>query len=265
MSRNARRSTQERRAALLRLLRDGTTRVDELADVMSVSASTVRRDLEHLTSDGLVARTYGGALVPDNFRERSITESEMVRRDAKAAIAQAALRLMPRQGAVFIDAGTTCGALAELLVEAEAPQQRIVVTRGLETAVTLTASERIHVTILGGEIRSLSHGSVGPLTDLALDRLSFTIAYLGADAVRPDRGVGEPTLEETMVKERIAASAQQVVVLADSSKLRTPQTPAWARLEPEWTLITDTDAPGDLEKECDQAGVRLIRADPAAH
>ncbi|KAF4408981.1 DeoR/GlpR family DNA-binding transcription regulator [Streptomyces lycii] len=261
--RAARRSTRERHEQLLRLLREGTTQVEKLAAVLAVSPSTVRRDLGRLTEDRKVARTYGGAVVPDAFHERPVGESALVRRRAKAAVAEVALELVPDTGAVFVDAGTTCAALARRLAEA-ASGRALVATRGLETAAVLAESPQIDVVMLGGQVRPLSHGLVGPLTDLALDRLSFSVAFLGADAVDPHRGVGEPTLEETAVKERVAARADRVVVLADSTKLAVADVPAWAELPGGWTLVTDGDAPADLEDDCAAAGVTLLRAGGAA-
>ncbi|TDC60305.1 DeoR family transcriptional regulator, partial [Streptomyces hainanensis] len=111
----ARRGTRERHEALLALLRGGTTRVEELAAALSVSPSTVRRDLGRLTADHKVARTYGGAVVPEAFTERPVAESALLNRRAKAAIAEAAGELVPATGAVFVDAGTTCAALAGII------------------------------------------------------------------------------------------------------------------------------------------------------
>jgi DeoR/GlpR family transcriptional regulator of sugar metabolism len=255
--RQARRGTRERHEQLLGLLREGTTQVEELAAALSVSPSTVRRDLGRLTDDRLVARTYGGAVVPETFHERPVGESALVRRAAKAAIATAARDLVPAAGPVFVDAGTTCAALARLLVAR--PPEGPAVTRGLETAVVLAESASLEVIMLGGRIRPLSHGMVGPLTELALDRLMFEVAFLGADAVSPERGVGEPTLEETVVKERIAASARRVVVLADSTKLAV-EAPAWAALPAGWTLVTDAESGPDLRDRCTAAGVQLVLA-----
>ncbi|WP_216852826.1 DeoR/GlpR family DNA-binding transcription regulator [Phytoactinopolyspora halotolerans] len=259
--RGTRRGTRERHKALLDLLRQGTTHVDDLAVALAVSPSTVRRDLGRLTADRVVARTYGGAVVPEAFHERPVEESARMRLQAKAAIAAAARPLVAAGATVFLDAGTTCSALARLIADddwdGDGP---VVVTRGLETATTLASSDQVDVVILGGRVRRLSHGLVGPLADLALERLSFSVAFLGADAVDPARGVGEPTLEETAVKERVAARAGRVVVLADSSKLEVSDVPAWTRLPSGWTLITDAAAPEELEQRCADAGVALIRA-----
>ncbi len=272
----ARHGTRVRQEALLALLRDGATRVEELAGALEVSPSTVRRDLARLTEERRVARTYGGAVVPEAFQERPVGESARLRTRAKADIAAAALTLVPPAGALFVDAGTTCAALARRLArgsagaadgpgdEGLAQSAGPVATRGLETAAALAESPALEVILLGGSLRRLSHGLVGPLADLALDRMSFAVAFLGADAVDPRRGVGEPTVEETVVKERVAAHAERVVVLADSTKLEVGATPAWTCLPGGWTLVTDADAPEDLERRCEAAGVSLLRA-PHVH
>lgn len=255
----ARRGTRERHGQLLALVRTGTTKVEELADALGVSVSTVRRDLGRLTSSGQVARTYGGAITQETFHERSIGESARMRRQAKAAIAAEAARLVADATTVLVDAGTTCAALAELLRERS---QLTVVTRGLEAANRLASSATTEVILLGGLVRRLSHGLVGPLTELALQRLSFHTAFLGADAVDPARGIGEPTLEEILVKEQIAAASLKVFVLADSSKLVgvAGGPPAWTNLPAGWSLITDDEINARAVEDFTAHGVKLIVA-----
>ena len=170
-----------------------------------------------------------------------------------AACAARARRLITEPAAASTEAETEAGANA-------ATGRTVVATRGLETAAVLAESAALDVVMLGGSVRKLSHGLVGPLTDLALDRLTFAVAFLGADAVDPYRGLGEPTLEETAVKERVAARSHRVVVLAHASKLEVRETPAWTSFGGGWTLVTDQDAPADLERRCAAAGVELVRA-----
>lgn len=246
-----RRATSERHDAIVALVRSGVDSVEVLAERLSVSASTVRRDLSQLQRQQRIARTYGGALVPEVFHERPFTESERLHREAKSAIAGAAVDLVPPTGTVFVDAGTTCLALARLLLD-RGPLT--VVTRGLEAAVLLARAPGIDVVMTGGRVRPLSHGVVGPLASLALDRLHFDVAFLGADAIDPTRGLGEPTIEETWVKEQAAARADQVVVLADASKLG-EQAPAWLAVEPPWSVVMDDGAPAEAVEMMESRGV----------
>lgn len=254
MTRDAtvRRATRERHDAMIALVRDGVEDVEGLADRLGVSSSTVRRDLSQLQRQGRIARTYGGALVPEVFHERPFTESERLHREAKSAIAAVAVELVPPQGTLFLDAGTTCLALARLLAD-RGPLT--VVTRGLEAAVLLARAPGIDVVMTGGRVQPLSHGLVGPLASLALDRLRFDVAFLGADAIDPARGLGEPTLEETWVKEEAAARADQVVVLADSSKLE-EHAPVWVAAQASWIVVTD-DPPADVVRQLEGRGIRV--------
>ena len=252
----ARAGTRARHAVLLRLIREGVSSVEDLSAQTGVSTSTVRRDLARLGEGGVVARTYGGAMPTAPFHERSVGDSAHVRTEAKQAIARAARTLVPAGGRVFLDAGTTCGALARLIAADEAVGPLTVVTRGLETAVVLADAEHVDLEIVGGRLRRMSHGLVGPLSSLALERMSFDVAFLGADAVDPRRGVGEPTVEETLLKEQVSALAQRTVVLADASKLGTAA-PSWTRMPGAWTLVTDRADEATLGS-CREAGVELV-------
>lgn len=258
---SSRRATRARHDALVVLLADGVNSVEALAARVGVSPSTVRRDLARLQREGRIARTYGGALVRDGFTERSFGESAQLNQAAKAAIADAALDLVPPGGTVFLDAGTTCLALARRLVD-RGPLT--VVTRGLEAALLLVRGEQVDVTLLGGDVRPLSHGVVGPLATLGLQRLSVDVAFLGADAVDPERGLGEPTVDETYVKEVAASRATDVVLLADGSKLGPAALPAWLPLEAGWTVVTDPSVPDAAVGRLRESGVRVqVAGQPA--
>jgi DeoR/GlpR family transcriptional regulator of sugar metabolism len=233
--RDLRANTRRRHQRLLVLLRSGTTHVEDLATALDVSASTVRRDLGLLGDTGAVTRTYGGAVTAGPFREQALAERLRIEQQAKAAIGACAATLVQDDATIFVDAGSTCAQLAEHLRE----YSLTVITRGLEIAVMLASAAGVEVIVPGGQVAPKSHGLVGPLTDLALDRMVVDVAFLGVDAVDPDNGVGEPTLSEAEVKERVARRARQVVVLADATKLRREGVPAWAPLPAGWTLVTN--------------------------
>src|SRR6188508_3277002 len=89
----------ERQSRLRELLqRRGMSDLDSLAAELSVSQSTVRRDVEQMVSEGLVRRTHGGVIWvgdasaptrPYAFDQRMGYEIE-----AKRAIAKAARQLV---------------------------------------------------------------------------------------------------------------------------------------------------------------------------
>lgn len=253
-----RRATEARHEALVTLLRSGVDAVETLAERAGVSPSTVRRDLTRLQREGRIARTYGGALVHDVFHERSFGESARLHAEAKAAIALAAAELVPAGSSVFLDAGTTCLALARILAD-RGPLT--VVTRGLEAALLLARAPELRVIIIGGQVQSLSHGVAGALAEVALARLAFDVAFLGADTLDADRGLGEPTVEETYVKELVAGRSGQVVLLADSSKFVPANAPAWTPIGTSWTLLTDAGVQSDAVAAFGRRGISVVAAD----
>ena len=105
---------EERRAAILATLAGaGSVQLDAIAAELAVSPMTVRRDLDELEAEGLLRRVRGGAVAIEG--PRPFSERRGVRLRAKQAIAAKALRLLPLQGAIALDASSTTGTLAEAL------------------------------------------------------------------------------------------------------------------------------------------------------
>ncbi|MDO5629280.1 MAG: DeoR/GlpR family DNA-binding transcription regulator [Mobilicoccus sp.] len=247
--------TRARQEEVLRLVRGGTGRVEDIADSLAVSASTVRRDLARLAEDGLLARTYGGAQSGPRFTELALGERLALAFEGKAAIGAVAAGLISPGATVFIDAGSTCAQLAEHLRERH---DLTVVTRGLEIAAALVGDGGPRVVLLGGTVAAKSHGMVGPLTEHGLVRHRFDVAFLGCDAIHPRDGIGEPTVHEAATKETAAGRADRVVALADATKLTRTGVPVWAPLPAGWTLITDADETHTAPFSA--AGIEVLRA-----
>jgi len=115
----------------------------------------------------------------------------------------------------------------------------------------LASADDIDLVVLGGKLRHVSQGLVGPLTDLSLSRLTAHRVFLGADGLRADLGICEADLVQTRNKELMAERGRHVYVLADSTKLGADPFDAWARLPGPYTLVTD-----DLARDEDLAPFR---------
>jgi DeoR/GlpR family transcriptional regulator of sugar metabolism len=231
----------ERRTRIVGLLSDrGGVSVDELAGRLGVTTSTIRRDLAKLTGDGVVTRTYGGAVVtatdsPESPLRRRAHEA----RAQKDAIGRWAAGQVADGETVLLDAGTTVARLARHLRDRAG---LTVITNGLTSIVELADADDVEVVVLGGSLRHISHGLVGPITDLTLQRLSAHRVFLGADGLTADRGLCEASPVQTRTKEIMAARGGDLYVLADSTKIGAAPFTAWAPLNRPWTLVTDDGA-----------------------
>jgi DeoR/GlpR family transcriptional regulator of sugar metabolism len=231
---------KDRRSHIAQLLgRDGGVNVDELARLLNVTASTIRRDLTRLAVEGGIARTYGGAVsFANRAEEPPLHQRALQARAEKDAIGRWAANQIGEGETVILDAGSTVGRVAHHLRHRTG---LTVITNGLTSVIELADSD-IRVVALGGELRHISHGFVGPLTDMTLARLSADRAFLGADGLVADRGICEASTVQTCTKELMAARSRKVYVLADGSKIAQAPFDAWAPLEQPWTLVTDSTA-----------------------
>jgi DeoR/GlpR family transcriptional regulator of sugar metabolism len=248
---------QERRAEIGAILRSRPASVEELAERYDVSLSTIRRDLAHLSGSGEVIRTYGGALAAAPG-EQSVHEREHLALSQKAAIARAAERYVQPGQVLLLDAGTTVGALASRLA---GHQGVTVVTNGLTTMHALEDAGGVELIVLGGTVRHVSLGMIGPLAEAALAGITADVAFLGADAVSADRGISEGTAEQAALKRAMVENAATVVVLADAGKLNVGSSHYWTALERDWTLVTDDRASDEqLAPYRDRGDVEVVIA-----
>ncbi|MBC6466615.1 DeoR/GlpR family DNA-binding transcription regulator [Actinomadura alba] len=233
--------SEERRARIRNLLRARPVTVEEMAALFDVSPSTVRRDLAVLSDTGAVVRTYGGALSAAPGEE-PVHEREKLALTQKAAIAKVAEGNIRRGDLLLLDAGTTVGALAARLASWNGIT---VVTNGLTTLAALADSDGVELIALGGAVRHISLGMIGPIAENALRGITADAVFLGADGVVAGRGVCEGTAEQAALKRLMVEQAREIYVLADSTKLGRADSHWWTVLERPWTLITDEDATPD--------------------
>jgi DeoR/GlpR family transcriptional regulator of sugar metabolism len=251
-------STRDRRDRIVRLATEaGLASVDELSRIFGVTPSTIRRDLALLTTDGRLARTYGGAIAVSAHPESSLRQRVGEGFDAKRAIARWAADQIQTGETILLDAGSTVGALAHELRRAEL---LTVATTGMTALQELADVESVHVECLGGTLRPLSQGFVGPLTEAALERMTFDRVFLGTDGVNADGDICEADLRQTRLKELMARRADKVYVLAHAAKLDHRPFHAWARLPLPWTLVTDATAEPRVIDQLRAKGVEVVVA-----
>lgn len=246
----------ERRARLLEALELGEIDVDDLARRFGVSASTVRRDLQHLSGTKAVRRTYGGAILAAGPPETTLDQRLAIDGPQKQAIARAALALVSDGETLILDAGSTVTAFGRLLLD----RRLRIITNNLALLPCLARAPGIDLVVLGGSLRATSMGTVGPLAIEALQRMTADRTVTSADGVVAGRGLCEASLDQVALKSAMMAQSQETIVLANAGKLGRAEQMAWAPLPRRWTLVTDPAASQDQRQRLAEVGARIVMA-----
>jgi DeoR family fructose operon transcriptional repressor len=249
----------ERQQAMAELVtRRGRVSVADLAVEFGVTTETVRRDLDTLEDMRLVRRVHGGALPADSFTvlEAGLSDRGLSHPEEKRRIAEAALAFLPAaDAAVILDAGTTTVLLAEMLPK---DHRIIAITHAIPVAARLADQPNVELHLLPGLVRANTHAAVGVETVAALARVRAEVAFVGTNGITLEHGLSTPDHTEAATKAAIIGSAQQVVVLADSSKLGQERTVRFADLADIDVLVTDVGADAGQVGALREAGVHVV-------
>ena len=252
-------NTITRRTLILeRLDSEGECHVMRMADDLGVSPMTIRRDLDALEKEGRVLRTHGGAAPAGRvafafqFLQRENEQSA-----AKLAIGILAASLVQDGQSVLLDSGTTTLAVAR---ELKARRKLTVITTSLPIASELQHSDAAELILLGGNLRRETPDLIGALTEMNLEQLRADVAFIGAEAVDAGGTVFSSSLAVARLLKKMAASARQVHIVADSTKIGRSALARFGVLKNWSGLITDNGIAAAVAQKLGRAGVRVIRA-----
>jgi DeoR/GlpR family transcriptional regulator of sugar metabolism len=255
-----------RRSQMLeRIRREGGVTVTELARDHGVSPVTVHRDLAGLAAEGLIERVHGGArAVEGDGAARIETDwDKRVRQSqaAKQAMASAAAELVPANATVFVDASSTCLAVAHALAE-RASGPLTLVTNSPAIAFELTA-DQIHVIVVPGEVDQHMRLIAGRWAIEFLTDLNIDIAFISAAGITLEQGLTTSRRPLADVVNAARSASDRSVALIDASKFGRSSLLTICRPEELDLLIVDGGLPERELAGYRRAGVSVeVAAEP---
>jgi DeoR/GlpR family transcriptional regulator of sugar metabolism len=247
----------ERYKAILTILnRLKKVSVQDLTQRFGVSEVTIRKDLSFLEERGKLVRTHGGAiLAEDEGRLRAIAIRQAEHPAEKTAIARRASQLIRSGETVFIDAGSTCAALARTIRDMELR----VVTNSLDVLLELVDSPGISLFSTGGSFRPEACSFIGPGALETIRSLQIDTCFMGTTGFSRDGVFSSQNVIESQLKSAVIRASRRAVMLADHSKYGSTAFSVFARAGDIDVLVTDSAF--NHTEEVAATGIELVIAD----
>lgn len=218
----------------------GAARIADLAEVLSVSEMTIRRDIDSLAERGMLEKVHGGATAiidGSNASEPPFTAKSLREQEIKDSIAAKAAELVKPGIAIALMGGSTVFAMARHI--ANIPRLTII-TNSIPVSNYLQSEGRQDQTvILTGGQRTPTDSFVGPITKKILDEFNFDLAFLGSHGMDIEGGFSSPNILEAETNKSMRGRTKQLVFLCDHTKWGLIGLSTFAKLEDADILVTD--------------------------
>ncbi|MBQ9760196.1 MAG: DeoR/GlpR transcriptional regulator [Clostridia bacterium] len=187
--------------------------VKELCAALFSSPATVRRDLCELEEKGLLKRSFGGAVLVEDYSNQLPRDLRYrTNIQAKKNLCARAAALIHDGDTIFVDASSTTYFLAPYLKK----YKELTVVTNNPSLSLLLSEMKIHNLCTGGEMLNDSVALVGRDAERFVSRIRAHKCFFSArgytdfisDSSRPERDI----------KEEMLAHAAHSVFLADASK-----------------------------------------------
>ncbi len=250
-------SPRERRRHIMDILElEGKVEIIQLSEALSVTPMTIRRDFDALEKQKRLIRTHGGAVAPQALiHERTFESKSVMAVEEKRAIAQAAISFVRDGMSVLLDSGTTTLEIARLL---KLRERITVITNDIKIAAELMDS-KLEVIVLGGRLQNDVGALFGSLTEDTLRSIHVDLFFLGANAVHSSFGITTPTIEKAFLKRAMNKTAEQIILVTDSTKFNQKAFSKVCDLDDITTIITDDKLSEEL-KETYSESVDIVLA-----
>jgi DeoR family ulaG and ulaABCDEF operon transcriptional repressor len=256
---------KERHRIILSAVQDRpVVTVQELVALTDSSEATIRRDIAQLHVQKKLRRVRGGAesIHPPQFvglAGRPFSVNETINIAQKRAIAQKAVELCEDGDAIIINGGTTTFQMVHPL----ATKRCQVFTNSFPIAEHLLKNSKNTIMLSGGVIYREQNIILSPFDNDVTRNFYATRMFMGAQGLGP-LGLMEADPLLIQAEQKLIGQADELVVLADSSKFSARSSLILCPLERISTVITDDRIPDSAANMLEQADIHLIVAETSA-
>ncbi len=252
----------QRREKILELIReDGHAKVLSLSKIFKVTEVTIRQDLERLEKEGFIEREHGGAFLKNiGTHVKNIALQNQTHMPEKVAIAKKALSLISDGDTIILDSGSTTTEIAKLI---SGYKNLTVITNALNIALILGADPGINLVVTGGEFKAPTLSLTGQKAADFFNNIHVDKLFLATAGIALKSGLTYPSISDIVVKRAMIDSANEVYLVADSSKIGMNSFASLGALSLVNLMITDSYITEENKALLDEYEIKYIIAEIA--
>jgi DeoR/GlpR family transcriptional regulator of sugar metabolism len=249
-------SAEIRHKQILEQLRSaGRVHVADLAKAIGVTEVTIRRDLAFLQKNGLLKKTYGGAVVAAPEVAVSVRYRQTQKAGAKQIIGRIAGALVRDGDIIYLEAGSTCYEIIPYLANRK---DLTVIVNSLYLMKRLHEQPAHKIIVVGGQYRPERMDMVGPQAEAAISQLGGFKAFTGADDITIDAGISGADQVTVGFAKIVVQRASGVIFVGDHTKFDKPALYKIADIDLLDYIVTDTRPSRQWQHAAKQKSIKLL-------
>lgn len=242
------------------LIQENKVEVSLLAEKLSVSQVTIRKDLDSLERQGIIRREHGYALLrsPDDINGRIAYHYE-----EKLKIAQKAAELVHNGDTIMIESGSCCALLADTLTTVK--KDLTIITNSAFIAGYIRGKSNFQVVLLGGIYQQDSQVMVGPMIRQCVENFFVDLFFIGTDGYSTKVGFTNQDQMRAQAVRDMARQANQIIVLTESDKFSKHGIVPLNLKNQIKGVITDSNIPAPIAAELNGSEIHVTKCCPGSH
>lgn len=231
-----------------------TVTIKELASKFRVTNMTIRRDLEEMSNQKLLLKTFGGAVSVDFHENKTnvFNESKEIHIIEKIEVAKKAAATVQENDVIFIGPGTTNELLAKYLNK----KSLQIVTSNIAVFQNIINEKKYPIVLIGGTYDYVSKSTNGKLSEKMMEDLTFDKAYIGINGIS-NLNLTTINADGGELQSIALRNSSEHYIVADKYKLDTKNLFEFYKLKNTDNLITN-DSLNDEQKKLFSKNLNLI-------
>ncbi|MBC8768948.1 DeoR/GlpR transcriptional regulator [Arenibacter sp. BSSL-BM3] len=226
----------------------------DIAELLSVSVDTIRRDITELSVAKKLKKVHGGA-ISLGFNNYQLENQEIYALENKSRIARKAITLIKSGQVILISGGTTNMEIARMIP----PNLKITCfTPSLPVAVQLMSKAEVDVILIGGKLSKDSQIAIGGCAINMLNDIKVDICFLGINSIDVNNGLTDFDWDIVQIKKAMIQASKKIVAPSISEKLNSTQRFKICDLDKIDVLITELEPEDDKLSAFREVNLKLL-------